>query len=65
MIVSAEALGLFLKLMLLRAGGQATITLDQADGMEHYTMFMEGTEDGEGIVLSIAFIGDDESAGHA
>lgn len=66
MIFTAEALGLFLRLMLARAGGSATFLADSEElhNSDDLQLFAEATDDGRGITLMVHRI-DDTQAGHA
>ena len=62
----ALTMELFLRLLLARAGGEATFEADSAEIQmsDQLMLFAEVTESGRGVKLSVARV-DEQNAGHA
>lgn len=66
MVWDALTMELFLRLLVARAGGEATFEADSAEIQMSDTLvlFAEMTESGRGVKLSVARV-DEQNAGHA
>lgn len=67
MMFTATELELFLRVLILRCGGEAVFSTDDADinAIDHYLLFAESMPgDGQRIKFSVARV-DEEQAGHA
>lgn len=67
MIFTATELELFLRVLLLRLGGEAVLSTDDCDlqAIDHYMLFAEAVKgDGQAIKFTVSRV-DEEQAGHA
>lgn len=67
MTFTATELELFLRVLILRLGGEATFTTDDSDinAIDHYLLFAESVQGSENAIKFTVARVDEDQAGHA